>query len=115
MLDSLGELLSVGFIFLFYEDVKKKHDAPILWGGGAVMPVYVTNGPYLATFADPFNNTIGHSFFTNHAATTKIPHLLNEKIPYFKTPDKKMYEFYLQGLIQFMKMMAMGEKPRQKK
>ena len=40
----------------------------------------LSKGPWLATFADPFNSTIyNQPFFTKRTAATKIPHLLCEK------------------------------------
>ena len=40
----------------------------------------LSKGPWLATFANPFNNTIYNQlFFTKSSAATKIPHLLCEK------------------------------------
>ena len=50
-------------------------------GKGAVVLVYETKVPELATFTDPFNYTIDQLSFTMHAAITKIPDLLYEKNP----------------------------------
>ena len=52
---------------------------PQVFREGAVVLVSVTKGPWLATYSDPFNNTIGQSFFTKCATNIKIPYLLYEK------------------------------------
>ena len=63
----------------------------LLWFcGGGEGSVHVVSrcskGAWLATFADPFNNTIyRQSSIAMRAAITKIPHLLCEKT-YLKTP-----------------------------
>ena len=55
--------------------------APNFEGEGKRCCSVRTKDPLLATFTDPFNYTIGHSFFTKRVTITKIPHLLDEKSP----------------------------------
>ena len=62
------------------------------WGRWGAISMF-SKGSELATFADPFINiTYEHQSFTKHAATTKIPYLLCEKI-YFKPWIKCMTLF----------------------
>ncbi len=84
----------------------KKARGLMVFGGGEGSRLALTifsKWTELATFADPFNNTIyNHSSITMHAATTKIPHFLYEKV-LLKTREWCIILFTMYDFLQWKK------------
>ena len=89
--------------------INGRHKALRFWGEGSGHSVLCSKGTLLATFADPFNNTIyNHSSIAICAAITKIPHSLYEEV-LLKNP-RLMNDFIYKYDLFTMNMMGMGEK-----